>query len=142
MNKTEVLELIRSGEDSLVEFRRDEVSNLDLAKTLVAFLNLAGGTVLLGVEDDGTVVGVARERLEEWVSELCRAKIDPPIVPLLSWVREAEPGRDVLVVWVTQGPDKPYGRVHHGRRTYYIRVGSTSREASREESGCSRPRAV
>ncbi len=133
MNKTAVLELIGNCEDSLVEFKCDEVSNHDLARTLVAFLNLEGGTVLLGVEDDGTVAGVARERLEEWVSELCRAKIEPPIGPLLSWVREVEPGRDVLVVRVTQGPGKPYGRVRHGRRTYYIRVGGTNREASRDE---------
>lgn len=133
MKRTEVLELISNGEDSLVEFKRDEVANYDLAKTLVAFLNLEGGTVLLGVEDDGAIIGVERERLEEWVSELCRAKIDPPIVPLLSWVRGVAPGRDVLVVRVTQGPDKPYGRVHRGRRTYYVRVGSTNREASREE---------
>lgn len=133
MTPAQLLDLIGDGEDSLVEFARDEVSNYDLARSLVAFLNLEGGTVLLGVEDDGTVVGVARERLEEWVSELCRAKIEPPIVPLLSWVRDVEPGRDVLVVRVTQGPDKPYGRVHHGRRTYYVRVGSTNREASREE---------
>ncbi len=137
MNKTEIQELIRSGEDSLVEFKRDEVSNLDLAKTLVAFLNLAGGTVLLGVEDDGTVVGVARERLEEWVSELCRAKIDPPIVPLLSWVREAEPGRDVLVVWVTQGPDKPYGRGHAGpqRHGAGLRRGGASVHRAALEGG-------
>ena len=133
MNTAELLDLIGNGEDSLVEFKRDEVSNHDLAKELVAFLNLEGGTVLLGVEDDGSIAGVARERLEEWVSELCRVEIEPPIVPLLSWVRDAAPGRDVLAVRVTQGPDKPYGRVHRGRRTFCVRVGSTNREASREE---------
>ena len=51
----------------------------------------------------------------------------------MSWVRDAEPGRDVLVVQLSAGPDKPYARLHNGRRSYYIRVGSTSREASREE---------
>ena len=106
MNPAELLELIRNGEDSLVEFKRDEVSNHDLAKELVAFLNLEGGTVLLGVEDDGSIAGVARERLEEWVSELCRVEIEPPIVPLLSRVRDAAPGRDVLAVRVTQGPEE------------------------------------
>ena len=133
MNKAELLDLLRNGEDSTVEFKRDDVRNHDLAKELVAFLNLEGGIVLLGVEDDGSVSGTTRNRLEEWVVELCRTKIEPPVVPTLSWTREAEPGRDVLAVRVAVGPDKPYARVHGNRRTYYIRVGGTSREASREE---------
>lgn len=133
MTKTGLLELLRDGENSGVEFKRDDVQNHDLAKELVAFLNLEGGIVLLGVEDDGTISGTSRPNLEEWVAELCRVKIEPPIVPYLSRMREVEPGRDVLVVKVPQGPDKPYGQVHNGRRTYLIRVGSTNREASREE---------
>jgi len=133
MNGTDLLDLLRGGEDSTVEFKRDDVRNHDLAKELVAFLNLEGGVVLLGVEDDGGISGTTRDRLEEWVVELCRSKIEPPVVPILSWARDAAPGRDVLAVRVTVGPDKPYARVHDNRRTYYIRVGSTSREASREE---------
>ncbi len=133
MTKTELLELLKNGENSGVEFKRDDVENHELAKELVAFLNLEGGVVLLGIDDDGTVSGTSRPNLEEWVAELCRVKIEPPIVPHLSWVRAVEPGKDVLIVRVSQGPDKPYGRVHNNRRTYFIRVGSTSREASREE---------
>ena len=133
MNKADLIELIRNGEDSTLEFKRDDIQNYDLAKALVAFLNLEGGTVLLGVEDDGRISGTSRERLDEWVAELCRVKIEPPVVPLLSWAREAEPGRDVLAIRVTHGPDKPYACVHRGHKTYYIRVSNTSREASREE---------
>ncbi len=129
----ELSRLLRSGEDSMLEFKRDDVQSHDLAKELVAFLNLEGGTVLLGVEDDGSVSGTTRDRLEEWVSELCRVKIEPPIVPLLSWARCVEPDRDVLAVRVMSGPDKPYARVHNSRKTHYLRVGGTSREASREE---------
>jgi ATP-dependent DNA helicase RecG len=133
MTKTELIELIRNGENSGVEFKRDDVENHELAKEVVAFLNLEGGIILLGIEDDGTVSGTSRPNLEEWVAELCRVKTEPPIVPHLTWVRSVEPGRDVLIVRVSQGPDKPYARVHNNRRTYFIRVGSTSREASREE---------
>lgn len=133
MNRTELAELIRHGENSGVEFKRDDVQNHDLAKELVSFLNLEGGTVLLGVEDDGRVSGTTRERLDEWVAEVCRVKITPPIVPRLTWIRDVEAGRHVLAVGVTMGSDKPYARVHDGRSTYFIRVGSTSREASRDE---------
>lgn len=133
MHHAELFDLLRNGEDSTVEFKRDDVRNFELAKELVALLNLEGGVVLLGVADDGGIVGTERERLEDWVAELCRTKIEPPIVPMFSWLRDAAPGRDVLAVRVTLGPDKPYARVHDNRRTYYIRVGGTSREASREE---------
>lgn len=133
MTKAQLLRLIESGEDSTIEFKRDGIANYQLAKELVAFLNLEGGTVLLGVEDDGSISGTNREQLQEWVANLCRDKIEPPITPLLSWTRDAEPERDVLAVRVARGPDKPYARVHHSRKTYYIRVGDTSREASREE---------
>ncbi|MDA8146608.1 MAG: putative DNA binding domain-containing protein [Thermaerobacter sp.] len=133
MTKTELLELMKNGENSGVEFKRDDIENHELAKELVSLLNLDGGVVLLGVEDDGSVSGTSRPNLEEWVAELCRVKIEPPVVPYLTWLRGVEPGKDVLVVRVSQGPDKPYARVHHNRRTYFIRVGSTSQEARREE---------
>lgn len=133
MRREEVLELIRTGEDSGLEFKRDDIANYELAKELVCFLNLEGGTVLLGVEDDGTIAGTTRERVEEWVTELCRTKIDPPVIPFLSWARGVEPGKHVLVVRVSLGPDKPYARFHNNRRNYFIRVHNTCREATKEE---------
>jgi ATP-dependent DNA helicase RecG len=133
MTKTELLEIIANRENSGVELKRDDITNFDLAKEIVAFLNFQGGMLLLGVDDDGSIYGTGRPDLEEWVAELCRVKIDPPVIPYLAWVRDVEPGKDVLIVQFPSGPDKPYARVHSGRNTYYIRVGSTSREASREE---------
>ena len=133
MHRTELIELIRNGEDSRLEFKRDGIENHVLAKALVAFLNLEGGTVLLGVDDDGSISGTFRDRLVEWVMEVGRVKIEPQIIPLVSWTRAIDPGCDVLAVRVTRGPDKPYACLHGGRKTYYIRAGNTSREASREE---------
>lgn len=133
MLRAELQELIRNGESSGVEFKRDEVSNQELAKEVVAFANFAGGTVLLGVADDGAVHGITRQNIEEWVMELCRVKIDPPIIPYFEVHQDVEPGRHIAVVRVLQGPNKPYARIHNAQRTYYIRVGSTSREARPEE---------
>ena len=133
MLRAEVQELIRNGENSGVEFKLDTIQNVDLAKELVAFANLQGGVVLLGVADDGMVQGTTRENLEEWVMELCRSKIDPPIIPYFEMHREFEPGKHVAVVRVIPGPSKPYARMHNQHRTYYIRVGTTSRDASPEE---------
>ena len=133
MLRAELQELIRNGESSGVEFKLDTVQNYDLAKEIAAFANFQGGVVLLGVEDDGVVHGTARNNLEEWVMQLCRDKVDPPIIPYYEVFPDLEPGRHVVAVRVLQGPDKPYARVHDNRRTYFVRVGTTSREASREE---------
>ncbi len=132
MTKTELLELIKNGENSGVEFKRDTIENRALAKELVAFANLRGGRVILGVDDDASVVGIARDRLEEWVMTACRDKIRPELIPYYEIVRDVEPGKDVAVVQVDRG-----WVVHHvwhnNHRTYYIRVGTLSREASAEE---------
>ena len=132
MTKTELLEQIINGESSGVEFKRDTIDNRALAKELVAFANLQGGRVILGVEDDGSVTGITRDRLEEWVMTTCRDKIRPELIPYYEIIRDVEPGKDVAIVQVDRG-----WAVHHvwhnNHRTYYIRVGTLSREASAEE---------
>ena len=63
MIRTELFELIANGENSGVEFKRDEVRPEQLAKEVVALANLQGGRILLGVADDGSIVGVQRPDL-------------------------------------------------------------------------------
>jgi ATP-dependent DNA helicase RecG len=132
MTHTELLEIISNGENSGVEFKRDSVQKDDLAKELVALSNLSGGIVLLGVEDDGSISGVTRTDLEEWVMNICRDKIRPPLIPFFETVRDVERGKDVAVVRVTRGFDV-HSFWRDNRKTYLIRVGTQSREASGEE---------
>lgn len=132
MTRTELLELIRNGENSGVEFKRDTIDARAFAKELVAFANFAGGRVLLGVEDDGSVIGITRANIEEWVMQACRDKIRPELIPFFEIVKDVEPEKHVAVVQIEAG-----WSVHHvwndNHRTYYIRVGTTCREASQEE---------
>ena len=69
MNKSALVELIRNGENSGVEFKRDDLRPERLATEIAALLNLEGGRILLGVEDNGSVAGLTREprKVEEWV---------------------------------------------------------------------------
>jgi len=60
MNKNELREIINNGENSGVEFKRDVEDNRALAKELVAFANLRGGRVLLGVDKNRAVSGLTR----------------------------------------------------------------------------------
>ena len=53
MNRTELTELIHNGENSGVEFKRDDIApGYSLPKEMAALLNLEGGNILLGVERD------------------------------------------------------------------------------------------
>jgi len=132
ITRTELLDILRNGENSAVEFKRDVITPEQLAKELVAFSNFDGGMVLLGVEDDGTISGITRPKLEEWVMTTCRDKIRPAIIPFYEVLRDVEPGKDVAVVKVPTGLNVQ--RVwHNNRHIDYIRVGTQSREPTTDE---------
>lgn len=133
MLKSELIELIGNGENSFVEFKRDDVRPEQLAREVVALVNHQGGRVLLGVDDDGTVVGLQRKNIEQWVMDTVFARyIHPWILPSYEEVELSE-GVRVGVVTVTQGTAKPYVVRHQDREEIYIRLGSTSRRATREQ---------
>lgn len=127
----ELAALIAGGEDSFTEFKRPQVSNRDLAKELCAFSNSAGGRVLIGVDDDGSIVG-SEGWDEERIMSDARTLLDPPIVPGYQRI-VLQQGKEIVVVSADQGIEKPYAVGGGEGKRYFIRVGSTSREASREE---------
>ncbi|MEJ2445826.1 MAG: putative DNA binding domain-containing protein [Exilibacterium sp.] len=132
MLKNELLEIIANGENSGVEFKRDDIRPEQLAKEVVAMANFQGGKLLLGVEDDGTITGTQREKLEEWVMNIMQEKIHPMILPFYEEVR-LDATTSVAVISFPQGISKPYVVRDRGREEVYIRVGSTSRLATREQ---------
>ncbi|MGG7054344.1 RNA-binding domain-containing protein [Nitrosomonas sp. ANs5] len=132
MLKTELLEIIANGENSGVEFKRDDIRPEQLAKEVVAMANFHGGRLLLGVEDDGTITGIQRDNLEEWVMNIMQDKIHPMILPFYEEVKLDE-AISIAVISFPQGISKPYVVRDRGREEVYIRVGSTSRLATREQ---------
>lgn len=132
MLKTELLEIIANGENSGVEFKRDDLRPEQLAKEVAAMANFQGGRLLLGVEDDGTITGIQRNSLEEWVMNVFQDKIHPMILPFYEEVR-LDDGKVVAIVSFPVGISKPYVVRDRGREDVYIRVGSTSRLATREQ---------
>ena len=132
MLKTELLEIIANGENSGVEFKRDDIRPEQLAKEIVALVNFQGGRILLGVEDNGTISGLQRPDMEEWVMNVFADKVHPLVLPCYEEVNMGEAGR-VAVLTFPQGNSKPYVRRHKGAEEIFIRVGSTSRPATREQ---------
>ncbi len=82
-------EMIRQGESLTVEFK--STFDRETIETLVAFANTEGGTVLVGVADDGAVRGVTvgKETLNDWLGQV-KSATSPSIIPDIpspSWPR-------------------------------------------------------
>jgi ATP-dependent DNA helicase RecG len=135
MTHAELAELIRNGESSGVEFQRDDIRPEKLAEEMTALLNLEGGHVLLGVDDDGTVSGLKRDpkKAEEWVMEVARTHVRPATIPyweVLPW----EGGKFVGIISLpADSPDKPYKAKRGSAWMSQMRVGTTTRDATDEE---------
>src|SRR5437016_4426599 len=59
MTVEELRRLLEAGEGQRLEYKQEAIKPSDLAETLIAFANSTGGTVLIGVDDEGRPVGIA-----------------------------------------------------------------------------------
>lgn len=120
---------VREGET--VEFKREMSSGA--VKTVIAFANTGGGTLYIGVDDEGVPVGVDDADAEMTrVTSCLRDSIKPDILMMLSVVPEIIDGRDVIAVHVGRGVRRPYYLASKGPRPegVYIRSGAASVPAS------------
>jgi hypothetical protein len=126
--------LISGGERATVEFKR-QLPGKDptvVMKTVAAFANGAGGTILFGVENNGEIVGVGDDRGSEGRDRLT-SLVSDWIRPLpnfeCEWVEVA--GCGVLALSVEPGEHVPYGVGTSDRGVrYYIRRAGTTFPAS------------
>lgn len=130
-NEEKLKVCIKNGENSFVEFKESIIKPEDLAKELTAFSNFKGGAMLIGVSDDGKIIGIDKPNIEEWIMNVVSNNIEPSIIPVYQEIRiEA---KTVVVVEVDSGLAKPYAVKKGDNRAYYIRVGSTSRLVDRDQ---------
>ncbi len=138
-SKAELLEKIRLGEDSLIEFKAVRFAGDsrkihapergDLADEIAAFANSAGGVLLLGVDDKTRdVEGIPLDRLdaaESLVREVCSDSIKPPLAPtIVRYFLPNESGEEKAIVKV----DVPRSLfVHQSPGGYLHRIGSSKR---------------
>ncbi len=113
MKKEDLQRLLRLGEGYALEFKR---SPAHLGREICAFANAAGGRILVGVDDQGRVVGVSKpNRTKSEIQSIAR-NIDPPLSLTIELVDK------VLVVTVPSGPNKPYA----ARGLFYLREAASS----------------
>lgn len=102
-------------------------------KSVSAFANGTGGTLVFGTAEDGTVAGV---KDMETASEVIRLKIEECIVPapeIKLKVKTAESGRRLLLLEVAAGRETPYYYMGDGRAEVFVRAEKSSVPASAQE---------
>jgi predicted HTH transcriptional regulator len=132
MNIHVVKMLIEEGEGFEIELKRKVSSPEKIARTLCSFANTGGGTILFGVDDDGTLVGVDSEKTEiDQIREAGDFHCVPPVPVHVQFVPYHH--RDIIVVTVDESDKKPHAVTGpDGERFVYIRVEDNSVIASKE----------
>lgn len=121
MKQTDLDILLREGEGSMLEYKESLSSSF--ARDLVAFANSSGGKILLGVCDDGTVVGVRdSNKLRAQIQDIAR-NCDPPIKILIETVGK------VMMITIRESESKPV----QCREGFFWRQGAVTQKLSRDE---------
>lgn len=116
-------------------FRESETIELkeivvdEIKKEIIAFANCDGGKLYIGVQDNGTVVGVNNpDGVSLQISNMVRDAIKPDVTMFLHYETLEEEGKEIVVVDIQRGTDRPYYLAKKGMRPegVYVRQGCSS----------------
>ncbi len=151
-----VSEIVAEGESSMVEFKstarvnlhtgvRDDKMELTIAKTVAGFLNADGGTLIIGVDDNGRALGLDKDlatmkspdhdRYELWLHDHLLSTLGKPALADVAVSIDPYAGEYVVVVTV-QPSDRPvFVDAPKGGRTadFYVRMGNSTRRMLTDE---------
>jgi hypothetical protein len=103
---THIHNLIQSGENQQLDFKFEISDSRKIAKTLVAFSNTDGGTLLIGVKDNGKIAGVHTDEEFYMVQAAANMYCKPEVVfDSKRWVVD---GKTVLEIIIPKGSAMPY----------------------------------
>ena len=125
-------ELIAQPEGRRLEFKGELPTNSDIAKTIVAFANDAGGDIYIGINDKPRqIIGLPENELtqiEEQISNMIYDRCYPTILPEVSFLSVEE--KHLIRICIYRGSMPPYYLKEKGKlKGTYIRVGSTNKLA-------------
>ena len=147
-----VAELLAAGESQTVEFKatarwnlrtakREKQMDRVIVKTVCGFLNAQGGTLLIGVNDDASVMGLAhdmqtlsepsRDSYERFLRQLLDNGLSVPTAATVRIRFEAADGLEICVVSVSQYRKPVFARARDGKGNpteFWVRVGNATRQ--------------
>ena len=114
-------------ENKTTEFKREYVD--DIKNTVVAFANSDGGTLYIGINDDGSVCGV--QNVDDTmlrVTNAVRDAVRPDITMFVECRNEVMEGKPIVSVTVQRGTARPYYLHSKGIRPegVYVRQGAST----------------
>jgi predicted HTH transcriptional regulator len=147
--------MIGGGESATVEFKssarwdlkqntQNKAMEQVIVKTVAAFLNTDGGTLLIGIDDSGTVLGLEndyktlgkrqdRDGYENWLTTLLLDQFGKESSPVIRITFHDMAGQDVCRVAIAPSPKAAY--VTEGvAENLYIRTGNATRQLTTKEA--------
>ncbi len=129
--------ITNEGENMTLEFksRLDEGEGIDrnrFLQTVVAFANTSGGTILLGVANDGQVLGLDPNDTKDTVVRKIDGNVSP--VPYFEVIPQEQEGKPILVVFVRASTIKPCAlMVNKNKPQFYVRMDGSNKLAKPED---------
>ena len=114
-------------ESETVELKKEMTS--ELKKEIVAFANTGGGTIYIGIEDDGTICGLEdSKKVQEQISSMAHDAIKPDVTMFISCKTKDIESKQIVEIAVLRGTSRPYYLTDKGLKPsgVYIRLGNTS----------------
>ena len=101
----------------------------DIKKEIIAFANSAGGTLYVGVADNGSVVGIDNpDTVTQQISNMVRDSIKPDVTMFIRYDTKVVNGKQIVAVEIQRGTERPYYLAKKGLRPegVYVRQGTSS----------------
>ena len=115
----------------VVELKAEVVG--DICKEVIAFANTKGGTLYIGVSNDGSVVGVKNaDQVMLQLNNMIRDSIKPDVTMFVGYETQHVHGKDIIAVTIQKGTDRPYYLGSKGLKPsgVYVRNGTSSDPAT------------
>ncbi|GJM07277.1 MAG: ATPase AAA [marine bacterium B5-7] len=124
-------QLCTLGESKTLEYKRNTDSLVSILKSIIAFANTAGGTVLIGIDDDGSVVGVDEPgKIQEQLANSIANRIKPQLVPDMHAFFHEE--KTVIAIQVETLHGAYYLGDRGEEKGVYVRIGNSNHLAGIE----------
>ena len=118
-------------ESEVVELKAEVVG--DICKEVIAFANTKGGTLYIGVSNDGSVEGVKNaDQVILQLNNMIRDSIKPDVTMFVGYKTQHVGDKDIIAVTIQKGTDRPYYLGSKGLKPsgVYVRNGTSSDPAT------------
>ena len=125
LSNIELIDIIKAGENSRVEFKQDTINQESFLQEIVAFANTEGGIIIFGIQDETFhIIGLTKKQTDDIDKKIANITNDL-IRPFLQIITDTTliDNKLLLIITIPKGSNKPYNT----KGAIYIRQGTTRR---------------